>query len=222
MNFEENVLFCDNHILVLNKPAGMPTQPNESSEHSLECWGKKWVKAKYEKKGNVFLHALHRIDKPVSGVVLFARTSKALSRLNQSIRDHQFHKEYFALVEGEVHEDEGELEHYLEKGDFSAHVVKKDHPAAKLCKLQFRTLKRGRGHSLLKINLITGRYHQIRVQLAAEGFPILGDLKYGCKNPASHLFLHHASLTFPHPISEEKIQHAAPLPPIWQMQKSLF
>lgn len=213
---EGRVLFCDNHVLVLGKPAGLLTQPNESDDPSLELMGKLWLKEKFQKPGNVFLHALHRLDRPVSGIVLFARTSKALSRLNQSLRELRFQKEYLALVEGEFPEKEGTLEHYLERGDFITTPVEKENPNGKKSLLTFERLQIKNNFTFLKIKLLTGRYHQIRAQFAAEGYPVLGDGKYGSKNPSKHLFLHHTRLSFPHPVSQEILSFESPMPSAWQ------
>lgn len=209
------ILLCTNHLLVLNKPAGMLTQPTTSGEPSLECLGKEWLKKHYNKPGNVFLHAAHRIDRPVSGIVVFARTSKALSRLNESIRQTRFRKEYMAIVEGVVEEGERELEHYLQKGEFATSVVDKASPFAKKSLLKFRAIKGSGEYTLLRISLLTGRYHQIRAQLSAIGHPVLGDQKYGSKVPSHSLFLHHASLQFPDPITKDLLSLEAPLPDHW-------
>ena len=207
------VVFFDNHLLVLNKPSGMLTQPNESEECSLESLGKQWVKQHFHKPGNVFLHAAHRLDRPVSGLVLFARTSKALSRLNQSLRSHKFQKEYIALVEGLLVEKEGILEHELKRSSFCARTVENPTTETKKCLLSYQVLKCFDGCTLLRISLITGRYHQIRVQLSALGHPVVGDAKYGSKHGSKHLFLHHAALSFSHPITQLPITCKAPFPP---------
>src|ERR1700733_2747633 len=202
---KDMLLYFDNPLLALNKSAGMLTQPNETTAPSLESFGKAWVKNHFKKPGDVFLEALHRLDKPVSGVVLFARTSKALSRLNGFIREGLFHKEYLAIVQGEFQEafqEEGVLEHYLRHDAFCARLASAKSAGAKKCLLKYCVLNYVNGHTLLKISLITGRYHQIRAQLAAVGYPILGDTKYGCSHFSGPLCLHHRSLSFPHPISQ--------------------
>jgi 23S rRNA pseudouridine1911/1915/1917 synthase len=209
------ILYCDNHLLVCNKPAGMLTQPNHTDAPSVEEYGKGWVKERFQKSGAIFLHALHRLDRPVSGIVLFARTSKALSRLNTSIREGTFQKEYQALVEGRVKEEEGLLEHHLQRDPFCSRVVQKESVHAKKCLLKYHMIKGFDRYTLLKISLITGRYHQIRAQLSAVGHPILGDQKYGSLYPSPHLFLHHGSLRFPHPVTGHEMHFEAPLPSFW-------
>ncbi|MCH9625613.1 MAG: Ribosomal large subunit pseudouridine synthase C [Chlamydiales bacterium] len=199
------VLFYDNHLLVLHKPAGMLTQPNQSNELSLECRGKAWLKEKYQKPGGVFLEAVHRIDRPVSGVVVFARTSKALVRLQAFARAGKFSKHYFAVVEGCVEMSEGELEHFLLKGAFRTEVVSQNTPEAKRSLLKFHVLERREGTTVLEIELITGRYHQIRAQLAAIGHPIVGDQKYGSQQDLKNILLHHHRFFMPHPVSGEQL-----------------
>lgn len=196
------ILYCDNHLLVLDKPAGMLTQPNDSDDDSLEALGKQYLKDRFHKPGNVFLEAVHRLDRPVSGVVLFARTSKALSRLNQLQREGRFYKEYIAKVEGDL--SDGEFVDYLKHVDHRAVID----PTGKRCHLTFEVLK---DEGLVRILLRTGRYHQIRAQFAHHGYPILGDQKYG-GDPAERLFLHHHLLRFPHPISDEILSIRSSLP----------
>jgi len=189
------ILYCDNHLLVLNKPAGLLTQPNQTSADSLEAFGKRYLKERFNKPGNVFLEAVHRLDRPVSGVVLFARTSKALSRLHDSQRNGLFQKHYLAIAEGDL--DNGELIDHLKHDERRAAID----PNGKLCHLKYRALKNMSDYTLLKISLKTGRYHQIRAQFANRGHPLLGDRKYGSNSSFDTLFLHHLSLQIPHPIT---------------------
>jgi len=208
-------LFEDNHLLVLCKTAGLLTQPSGTDQDSLETQAKTWLKAKYAKPGNVFLEAVHRLDKPASGVVVFAKTSKALSRLNQSIRDKNAKKDYYALVEGTPKELEGTLEHYLIHDDFKASVVAKSHPNAKASRLHYRVVEKKKEGTLLAIDLETGRYHQIRAQLSAIGCPIVGDRKYGSEKvlvQKEAIALHHIRLTIAHPVTKEPVTFEAPLP----------
>lgn len=199
------VVHLDNHLLLVNKPAGLATQPSPTSNESLELHCKNWVKEQFAKPGNVFLQPIHRLDKPVSGLVLFARTSKALSRLNGSMRAGQMHKTYQALVEGNVLPLEGKLEHYLLHGDHYAHIVSADTKGAKRAILRYRLKEQHENTSLLEIDLETGRYHQIRAQLSAFGHPIVGDSKYGSKLAfkGDGIALAHVRFSFPHPISNE-------------------
>lgn len=214
-----HVLFEDNHLLVVNKPAGLLTQPNDTDDPSLEELAKKWIKEKHQKPGNVFLMAVHRIDKPVSGIVVFAKTSKALSRLNAFMRDKKYTKIYHAIVEGVPKVREATLEHYLIHDEYKATVSHAKNPLAKLARLHYITLHTAPQSSLLEIELETGRYHQIRVQLATAGHPIQGDKKYGGRREplsAGVIALHHHLLEFPHPVKEERVKVKAPYPAYWK------
>lgn len=198
------VLYLDNHLLVADKPAGMPTQPNESGESNLEDFCKSWLKEKEQKPGNVFLHAAHRLDKPVSGLVLFAKTSKALSRLNAAFRNREVEKVYVAQVEGVMPASSGTLEHYLRHDHHRAAVSHAKDPSAKLARLHYRVISCSHSQSKVEIQLETGRYHQIRAQLAAIGHPIIGDAKYGSKRayPALGIALCHCRLSIRHPTTQ--------------------
>jgi 23S rRNA pseudouridine1911/1915/1917 synthase len=210
-------IFEDNHLLVLNKPAGLLTQPSGTEQESLEQQAKAWIKAVYHKPGNVFLEAVHRLDKPVSGVVVFGKTSKALSRLNASMRAKQTRKIYWTWVEGSISADQGDLEHFLVHDDFHAKVVGADHPEGKVARLSYKVLQRKKERTLLEIELATGRYHQIRLQLASLGHPIWGDHKYGSKHSYEReaIALHHRSLQMPHPISQAWLTFEAPIPSVF-------
>lgn len=200
------VIYEDNHLLVVDKPAGIPTQPTAQSQDSLEEQAKSWIKAKHNKPGKVFLHAIHRLDKSASGIVVFAKTSKALSRLNDAIRQKAIKKWYLAWVEGIPHPHTGTLEHYLIHDDFKASVVHSSAKGAKLARLHYQMIKHDEHQSLLEIELETGRYHQIRAQLAAIGCPILGDIKYGSQQKLkSGIALHHTKMTVPHPTTGEPL-----------------
>ena len=166
-----DILYADNHIVVVNKRAGLATESNE--QESLEKEGKIWIKERYNKPGSVFLHAAHRLDKPVSGIVILAKTTKALIRLQEAFRTKQTKKTYLALVEGTLSEPSGDLEDFLVHGDFCAHISTNLNPKAKRASLSYRTL----GNSLLEIMLHTGRYHQIRAQFSHRGHPILNDTR---------------------------------------------
>ncbi|HEX2579933.1 MAG TPA: RNA pseudouridine synthase [Rhabdochlamydiaceae bacterium] len=198
MNHLDNVsiVYSDNHLLIVEKPAEMATQPD------LTELAKAWIKQKYNKPGNVFLHAVHRLDKAVSGLVIFARTSKALSRLQEMMRDRKIVKIYHALVEGKLPGEHGRLEHYLIHGNFRAEVSKEGKESI----LEFQVLRREKNSTLLEIHLITGRYHQIRAQFAAIGCPVVGDEKYGSKRPwKKGIALHHSEIRFEHPVTKESL-----------------
>jgi 23S rRNA pseudouridine1911/1915/1917 synthase len=192
----DNILLCDNHILVVDKPADVATQPD------LTELAKAWVKKKFNKPGRVFLEPIHRLDKPVAGIVLFARTSKALSRLQEQMRERQMEKIYEAWVEGSPKQDHGELRHLLLHGSFRAEVSSEGKEAV----LEYEVLKKEKNHSELRIRLHTGRYHQIRAQMAAIGCPILGDSKYGSRTPwKKGIALYAKQLSFKHPVTQELV-----------------
>lgn len=215
-------LYIDNHLLVLNKPAGMLTQPDQSGARSIEEEGKKWVKQRFNKQGNVFLHAVHRLDRPVSGLVLFARSSKALSRLNQFMREGRFVKRYKALVEGYPPAVQGSLDHFIKRKEFISKIVGPGDPEGKSAQLHYHVVGSNKGHSLLDIELVTGRTHQIRAQLSFIGLPIVGDKKYGSRVELHTLFLHHYSLGFCHPTTGESLLFGAPLPAHWSSTHCFF
>jgi 23S rRNA pseudouridine1911/1915/1917 synthase len=203
-----SVLYVDNHILVVDKPAGLATQPSLDNTDSMELQAKEWVKKEYAKTGAVFLHAVHRIDKPVGGIVLFARTSKALSRLNEAMRAKAFSKQYMAVVEGIVAAEGATLEHYLVHGHHRALIAEESEPEAKFARLHFRVLSRGKRCTLIEVDLDTGRYHQIRAQLSAIGHPIVGDEKYGAIIPmwqGKKIGLHQWQMSFSHPVTQNKM-----------------
>ena len=212
-----DALYHDNHLLAANKPAGLLTQPSGTDQDNLEDRAKAYIKEVKGKPGNVFLHAVHRLDKAVSGVVLFACTDKALSRLNADMRAHKFSKIYHAVASGAPPQKEGSLRHFLTHDDYHAKVAREGDRDAKECRLDYKVLKQSGSQTLLEIQLHTGRYHQIRAQLAAVGCPILGDDKYGSPVglPGGAIALHHARLTVIHPVSKEEIVIEAPYPPHW-------
>lgn len=201
------VLFCDNHLLAVVKPAMLPTQPAQPGEPSLEESAKEWLRKETGKEGAIFLHPIHRLDKAVSGIVLFARSSKALSRLNEAMREKRINKTYYALIDGTLPAEEGELVHYLKHGDFRAEVVAGEKQGGKKAILTYKLLETRRDRTLLEINLLTGRYHQIRAQFSAVGCPIVGDRKYGSSSNFAHsgVALHHGQMSFSHPVSKELI-----------------
>ncbi len=199
------VLYSDNHLLVMDKKANLLTQPNDTREENLEDFAKEWVKREFHKPGNVFLHAVHRIDKPVSGIVVFARTSKALSRLNEEIREKNWRRIYFAIVEGEVKEKEQRVVHGLIHGSHKAKLSSLEDPDAKKAELFLTVEESNKNYSFVRIELFTGRYHQIRAQMAALGHPIVGDEKYGSKTSFPRILLHQGELELSHPVTKERM-----------------
>lgn len=201
------ILYEDNHLLILNKPAGLPTQSPPQGGDSLESAAKAMIKERDEKKGGVYLHAIHRLDTPVSGIVVFAKTSKALGRLQEMMRSKEMEKIYEGWVEGDIEKEEGSLTHYLIHGDKKALLGKAQDPLAKLSKLHFKTLEKKAGLTRLRIVLETGRYHQIRAQWAFSGHPIWGDKKYGSTRAYSEagIALRAVECSFPHPVKKELI-----------------
>ncbi len=219
------ILYEDNHIIVANKPAGINTQPDpKKSAESLEDILKKYIKKKYKKSGNVFLHAVHRIDREVSGAVIFAKTSKALSRLNSLMRKQKIIKIYHAFVEGIIGKvnNEATLKHYIKHDRLKARVSDMSKKDFKEALLQYKVLKTCKYYSLIEISLTTGRYHQIRAQLAFLGFPIVGDKKYGAKTNFTHngIALHSRYIEFVHPVTKEIVKIIADYPnkheQLWQ------
>lgn len=200
---EPEILFCDNHLLAVVKPPLLPTQKTESDATSLEELAKAWLRKQTGKEGSIFLQPIHRLDKVASGIVLFARSSKALRRLNEEMRLRKIEKTYYALIQGFPPADEGQLEHYLAHGDFRADIVT-DAKKGKKAQLLYKVTKKFEETSLLEIILVTGRYHQIRAQLGAIGCPILGDRKYGSTYPFTHpgIALHHGRMSFIHPVTK--------------------
>ncbi len=208
-----DVLYCDNHLLVAVKPSGLLTQPDSFSQESLETACKEWVKETFHKKGAVFLHCIHRLDKPVSGLVLFARTSKALSRLNEQSRLMEIQRIYCAEVEGMLAKPEAVLDHYLIHGDHRALVASAEDPRAKHARLTYQVVRKLEHSTCLAISLETGRYHQIRAQLSAAGHPIVGDVRYGSTTDAGGAVrLHCQKLSFRHPVTKEIVSFESPPP----------
>ena len=208
------VLFADNHLLAVNKPAGLLSQDSGTGLRNLEDWAREWVRVDKGKPGNVFLNAVHRIDRAVSGVVLFARTSKALARLNEDIRKRNCRKIYHAFVEGGPPRSEDRLVDWLSHAHHRAEVCGEHDEGAQRAVLSYRVLRSVDGSALLEIDLETGRYHQIRAQLSAIGCPIAGDEKYGAKSRAADggIALHHRRLEIIHPTRKEPVVIEAPYP----------
>lgn len=219
---EPRVLYEDNHLLVLEKPACLPCVPDSSEDRSLLDWGKLWVREKYGKPGAVFLGVVHRLDRPVSGVVLFARTSKAAERLTAQFRERTVEKVYLGVVAGSRMEGSGCVDHWLSK-DAQAnrvHIVAEGDEGARRAVTEWRRLERRSDLTLLELRPSTGRAHQLRVACKSLGAPLAGDLKYGAPAPLpdKSIALHAAHIAFDHPTRGERLEFSAPLPhaPIWE------
>lgn len=224
------VLYEDNHIIAVNKTCNEIVQGDKTGDTPLSETVKAYIKVKYNKPGEVFLGITHRLDRPTSGVVLFARTSKALARLNEMFKEKSqisngkspITKTYWAIVQGAPKQPEARLENWLVKNESQnkSYIVKPHIKGAKQAILNYKTLVRGENFTLLEVDLETGRHHQIRCQLAAIGCPIKGDLKYGAKrsNPDGGICLHARQIAFIHPVSKEPICITAPTPEdsLWQ------
>jgi 23S rRNA pseudouridine1911/1915/1917 synthase len=212
------VLYEDNHLLAVNKPAGLPTMGVTADRPSLLAVAKKYIGQKYRKPGNVYLGVVSRLDAPVTGVVLMARTSKAAARLSEQFRERQVEKVYWALVEGEIEPAEATLTHHLRKDERhrKMHTTSAGTPDAVEAVLRYRLIQAMHGKSLLEVRPKTGRKHQIRVQLAKHGFPIVGDLKYGSttKFPVG-IGLHARRLIVDHPVRQSPQEIEAGVPRSW-------
>ena len=232
------VVYEDNHIIIVHKESGEIVQGDKTGDRPLSDIVKDYIKEKYQKPGAVFLGVVHRLDRPVSGLVVFARTSKALTRLNNMFRDGEVHKTYWAIVSkteenrkkteegrGEMDDSSHTLEHWLVRNEKQNKSYAYDHevPNSKKAILKYRIIGHSDRYTLLEVNLLTGRHHQIRCQLAAMGCPIKGDLKYGAKrsNPDGSISLLSHRVEFIHPVSKERIAVESPLPndPLWQTFK---
>lgn len=216
------VLYEDNHLIGVNKKAGDITQGDKTGDETLPDKVKAWLKVKYDKPGNVFCGVIHRLDRPTSGVVLLAKTSKGLSRMNAMFQKKQVQKTYWAIVEDKPSTDSGSLSDYLKKNDKQnkSYVVNKDTSGAKHAELDFKLIASSDRYYLLEVNPRTGRHHQIRTQLAHLGTVIKGDLKYGAKrsNGDGSISLHARKIEFSHPVSQATISITAPVPndKLWQ------
>ncbi|NLI80787.1 MAG: RluA family pseudouridine synthase [Deltaproteobacteria bacterium] len=212
------LLYEDNHLLVLYKPAGLLVQGDETGETSLLELGKGWLKQRYNKPGKVFLGMVHRLDRPVAGVLLFCRTSKAAERLSLQFRTHAVRKTYLAVVEGTLEKDSGHLLHHLERRrGRSSSIVSGPTGQSRDARLSYRVLEHAEGKSLVEIDLETGRHHQIRVQMSHMGCPVLGDLRYGASSPLpdKQIALLASRLNVAHPTRGEELDFRSPIPLGW-------
>ena len=209
-------LYEDNHVIVVYKEVGEIVQGDKTGDLPLSYTVKEWLKEKYQKPGNVFLGVVHRLDRPVAGLVVFAKTSKALSRLNDLFRKGEVHKTYWAIIQHEPAEAEGLLTTWLVRNERQNKTYAYDHEVAgsKKAMLRYKVIGRSDRYVLLEIHLLTGRHHQIRTQLAHIGCPIKGDLKYGAprSNPDGGISLLSHRVAFVHPVSKQPIDVVSPLP----------
>ena len=216
--YKPTVVYEDNHLLCVSKRPGEIVQGDKTGDEPMSEALKAWLKEKYNKPGNVYLGVIHRLDRPVGGLVLFAKTSKALSRMNELFRAGDVSKRYWAVVTARPPKHSDTLEQYLVRNESQnkSYVARQGAatPGAKLARLSYRLLASGEHYHLLEIELHTGRHHQIRCQLAALGCPIKGDLKYGAprSNPGGSISLLSRQISFTHPVSKEALTLTAPVP----------
>ena len=210
------MLYEDNHIIIVNKTTSEIVQGDKTGDTPLSETVAAWLKTKYNKPGNVFIGVTHRLDRPVSGIVLFAKTSKALSRLNEMFRNGEIKKSYWAIVKNTPPAKEATLQHYLVRNEKQnkSYAYTTEQKNAKQATLHYKLIAQSEHYKLLEIDLKTGRHHQIRCQLAAIGCPIKGDLKYGAQrsNKDGGISLHARKITFIHPVSKKTIEITAPVP----------
>jgi 23S rRNA pseudouridine1911/1915/1917 synthase len=217
------ILYEDNHIIIVNKRSSDLVQGDGTGDESLDNIVRGYIKEKYKKPGDVFLGVVHRLDRPVSGCVVYARTSKALSRLSELFRTRDVKKTYWAIVTDRPPAEEGVLSNWLKKNEQQnkSYVYDKEVKGSKLAELSYLVLARSEKYYLLEVDLRTGRHHQIRAQLAAAKCPIKGDLKYGAprSNEGGGISLHSRKVTFMHPVKNEEVSVVAPLPVdrIWKL-----
>lgn len=211
-----HVLYEDNHIIIVSKESGEIVQGDKTGDTPLSETVKQYIKEAYAKPGNVFLGVVHRLDRPVSGAVLFSRTSKALPRLNQMFSEGSIHKTYWAIVSSQPQQPEGTLVHWLVRNERQnkSYAYDREVPGSKRAELDYRVIGTSERYCLLEVTLKTGRHHQIRCQLAKIGCPIKGDLKYGARrsNPDGSISLHARRMEFIHPVSHKQIVVEAPVP----------
>ena len=221
-SIEERILFEDNHLLIVNKEPSEIVQGDKTGDVCLLDDVKSYIKEAYNKPGNVYAGLVHRIDRPVSGAVIFAKTSKALSRMTLKIKEREFSKTYLAIVKNKPPKEADELSNYMVKNEAQnkSYIVSSNTKGAKLAQLRYRLIGASDSYYLLEVELITGRHHQIRAQLAHIGCPIKGDLKYGFprSNPDASISLHAYKIKFEHPTTKQTIEVTAPKPEenIWK------
>ncbi|MGN0006742.1 MAG: RluA family pseudouridine synthase [Alistipes sp.] len=211
-----DIIYEDNHLIAVDKHCGDLVQPDPEGNSALEDQIKEFIRIRDAKAGNVFLGVVHRIDRPVSGAVLFAKTSKSLVRLNEMLREGAIRKTYWAIVESRPADEAGELTHHIVRNGRTnrSHVYDTPKPDSKEARLRYKVLAASDRYTLVEVELLTGRHHQIRAQLAKIGCPIKGDLKYGAKrsNKGGGISLHSRTMEFLHPVRKEPVRITAPVP----------
>lgn len=228
LNLSDRILFEDNHLIVVNKLSSEIVQGDKTGDKPLSDAVKAYIRQKYGKPGEAFLGVVHRLDRPVSGAVIFARTSKALARLNNMLREHKVDKVYWAVVKDKPANESGLLVHYLSRNEKQNKTYVHDAEGKDRLKaeLEYRQLAQSDNYFLLEVKLLTGRHHQIRAQLAHIGCPIKGDLKYGFprSNPGGFIHLHARKITFKHPVKDDVVSLIAPTPPdpVWDYFQALL
>ncbi len=226
LDVSSSVLYEDNHLIIVNKRPSEIVQGDKTGDTPLSDKIKQYLKLKYNKPGNVYLGVAHRIDRPVSGIVIFARTDKALTRINQILKERSISKKYWAVVKNAPPATSGHLQHFIKKNEANnkSYIVKETDPGAQLAELNYKLVTKSDHYYLLEIELLTGRHHQIRAQLAAMGCPIKGDLKYGFNrsNSDASIHLHARSVKFNHPVSLKEIFIVAdpPKDAVWDYFRS--
>lgn len=222
-----SVIYEDNHLIVINKKPSQIVQGDKTGDETLPDMIKSYLKEKYNKPGNVFCGVVHRLDRPTSGIVVFAKTSKALSRLSEQFKSRETEKTYWAVVEDAPPKDEETLESYLLKNEKQnkSYIVAADKTGAKKASLHYKMVKSSARYHLLEVELFTGRHHQIRCQLAGIGCPVKGDLKYGARrsNKDGSIHLHARKLVLTHPTTKERLLFVAPVPDdnLWKFFEDL-
>ena len=203
-----NILYEDNHVIVVEKKPNILSQGDITGDTDLLSMVKNYIKEKYKKPGNVYVGLVHRLDRPVGGIMVFAKTSKAAKRLNEQIIHHELKKTYVAVLDGILDKKEGKLLDYLYKDskEFKSKVVDKNHKDAKLCELTYEVIGYTDNKTIVKINLITGRHHQIRVQFSNIGYPLIGDMLYGNQKNKEQIKLFAYKLEFNHPTLKENLE----------------
>lgn len=212
----KEILYEDNHLLIVNKRPGLLVQRDKTDDPSLMDIAKEYIRKKYNKPGNIFLGLPHRIDRPASGAVILCKTTKSLSRISQTFRSRQIRKEYLAILTSAPPDDKGKLVHWIIKNEKTnkVQVYTKERPGSLRAELEYEILAQRHGNHLVKVNLLTGRSHQIRAQFSKIKCPVAGDLKYGALNAEENknICLHSSEMEFPHPVKKIPVKITASLP----------